>query len=66
MPTDNRPEKKLYSVPDVAHMLNVSPRTVWNLLSQGKLHAVHIGRRRLITANSVEALAAAGTEAEAA
>lgn len=40
---------KLYTVPQVAEYLNVSPGTVYNLIGQGVLRSIKVGRKRRIT-----------------
>lgn len=37
-------EKLLFRVPEVAEQLQVSSATVYNLIKEGKLQALHIGR----------------------
>jgi excisionase family DNA binding protein len=47
----------------VAYVLRVSPNTVWNLLGDGSLSGISVGRRRLIPRAAVEEfIAGGGTE----
>jgi excisionase family DNA binding protein len=53
-------EKKLLSRSETAVMLGgIHDRTVDSLIKNGKLKTVKLGRRSMITANSVEELVAA-------
>lgn len=45
----------LLNIQEVCQILRVSRWTVWNLINQRKLTAVHIGRRRLVTVTELEA-----------
>ena len=47
----------LCSIPDAASALGVSRTKTYELISQGKLLTVHIGRRCLVRLDSVEAIA---------
>ena len=51
-------EQLVFSIDDVAKMLTVGKSTVYQLLDSGRLDAFHIGRRRLIRADSVRRLVA--------
>jgi excisionase family DNA binding protein len=42
------PDALALAVPHAAALLDISPRTVWSLISKGELHTVRIGRRVLI------------------
>lgn len=57
------PTPKLRSIPDTAAILGISKRSVYNLLTRQALESRRIGRRRLITSESIEALAERGTDA---
>lgn len=46
-----------YSIPNAAAALDVSVRTIWTLIEQGKLRKTRIGRRAVIPAADVRALA---------
>lgn len=50
-------EPLTYGVDSAAVALDISVRTVWNLIEQKKLRTVRIGRRTLIPASDVRALA---------
>ncbi len=54
-----RVEKKLVSRTETAAMLGIHVRSVDSLTKRGKLKAVKLGRRNMITAKSVENLVAA-------
>ncbi|HEX4130075.1 MAG TPA: helix-turn-helix domain-containing protein [Pirellulales bacterium] len=47
-------EKTLLSVADTAETLGISERTLWTLRQQGKIHAVHIGRRVLFAVAEIQ------------
>jgi excisionase family DNA binding protein len=38
----------LWSIPDVASRLRLSPKTVWRLCRSGDIESIKVGRRRLI------------------
>jgi len=63
-----KPEKLAYSIPDAAYVLGeVSLNHVRNLIRDKKLDYVRIGRRVLVTADSIRRLLAdGGTESKAA
>ena len=50
-------ERLLCSIPDAAHSLGVSRSKTYELISEGRLLTVSIGRRRLVKTESVRALA---------
>nr|WP_314446802.1 helix-turn-helix domain-containing protein [uncultured Sphingomonas sp.] len=50
-------EAMLVSIPDAAKALGIGRSKVYELLTEGRLEAVSIGRRRLIRAASLKALA---------
>lgn len=50
------PEPRAVSVDDAGHMIGVSRRTVYQLITDGALASRKIGRRRLILVASIEAL----------
>lgn len=60
--------KRLYSRMDLTEALSVSLRTVDNLLKNGELHSLRVGKRRLVRAADVEKFLKRdhATEAEAA
>ena len=47
----------LCSIPDAANALGVSRSKAYELISQGRLLTVHIGRRRLVQTESIRAIA---------
>jgi len=56
--TEIQPTPKLaYGIEAAADALDVSQRTIWNLISDGKLSTFRIGRRTLIPAADLQALA---------
>jgi excisionase family DNA binding protein len=61
--TDNRcdwranVERLLISIPDAAVVLGLGRSKIYELMAQGRLESVSIGRRRLIRAGSIRALA---------
>lgn len=55
--TNKDVEPLAYGVESAAAALDVSVRTVWNLIEQGKLRKVRIGRRAVIPAADVRAVA---------
>jgi excisionase family DNA binding protein len=48
-------ERKLYPIEETAGVLGVGRTTVYGLAAKGELQLVHIGRRGLITADSLDA-----------
>jgi excisionase family DNA binding protein len=46
----------LCSIPDAAHALSISRSKAYELISQGRLLTVNIGRRRLVRLDSVNAI----------
>lgn len=46
-------EKVGYSVEETAHALGVGRTTVYELLSNGELESIKVGRRRIIPADAV-------------
>lgn len=50
--------KLLYTVADTAHLLSLSERMVYYLLSAGSIRSVKVGRRRYITAQALDAFLA--------
>ena len=53
-------EPLLYSIPDAAKALSLGRSKLYELITEGRLETVNIGRRRLVRAESVRALASAG------
>ena len=50
---------ELLTIPEVVTRLRVSRRTVYKLISEGRLRTVHIGARVFVTEREVEAFLAA-------
>lgn len=46
-------DRLLYSVPDAAAQLSISPRAMERLISDGEVDTVKIGRRRLVPDDSM-------------
>ncbi len=46
----------LVSIPDAGKALGLGRSKVYNLIDEGRLETVHIGRRRLVRVESVKAL----------
>lgn len=55
------PRRRLYSVPRAAEALDLSPRKTWELVYDGSLPTVRVGRRRLVTDAALDAYVAALT-----
>lgn len=51
---DNYGEPFLLSQDEVAHRLGISRTTLWRLVKQRELRAVHIGSRTFITTASID------------
>lgn len=49
----NIAEKLLYSIPEAAEMLSVSPRVLERLIADGEIDTVKIGRRRLVPSEAL-------------
>ena len=43
--TETKQRTQLLTVPEAAQRLGISPRKMWQLISEGQIHAVHIGSR---------------------
>lgn len=50
-------EPLLYSILDAAKALNLGRSKIYELIAEGKLETVTIGRRRLVRVDSIRALA---------
>lgn len=48
----------LYSVPQAARVLSISPRLLWEFIARGELKTRLIGRRRLVPRRELEKFAA--------
>ena len=46
--------KRTYSVQDVAYVLNLSPQTVYKWVKDGKLRAVRLGRKIVISEKALK------------
>ena len=46
-------QRRLYPIPEAARLLGIGRSTLYVLISEGHLQAVHIGRRRLVLAKSI-------------
>jgi excisionase family DNA binding protein len=57
-------EPVLVSVPEAARMLSISVRHAWNLIADGKLPSVRLGRRVLVPKRQLLALLDALDEEE--
>lgn len=54
--TDEQPLRRLVSIPDAQKMLgDLGRTTVYNLIDQGELQRVNIGRRAFICVDSIDA-----------
>jgi excisionase family DNA binding protein len=60
METHIQRQPRLHTVKEVQEALRISHATAWRLISAGVLKSVRIGRRRLITNDSLEAVAKSG------
>ncbi|BBX38064.1 DNA-binding protein [Mycolicibacterium mageritense DSM 44476 = CIP 104973] len=58
--TDAEPPRTLLTVSETAEMLRCGQTTVYQLLKDGRLASVKIGRRRLVRADAVERFIDAG------
>ncbi|MFI7203308.1 helix-turn-helix domain-containing protein [Micromonospora aurantiaca (nom. illeg.)] len=45
--------RDLYPVNEAAYRLGTTPRTLWQLIKDKRIHSVRIGRRRLIPASAI-------------
>lgn len=50
------PKRMLYSMVDAAEMIGVKRSTMYDLAAKGDVRTVKLGRRRLVTAESLEQL----------
>jgi excisionase family DNA binding protein len=55
--------RQLLRVPEVAEALEVSTRTVWRLLADGRLASIRVGRSVRVRAADVETLILGGARA---
>ncbi len=49
-------ERLAYPIPESAHLLGISPRSVYRLIETGELRSVTLGRRRLVPAQELDRL----------
>lgn len=49
-------DPKAYSIRDTCHVTGLGKTSIYELISQGKLKSVAIGRRRLVLAESIRIL----------
>ena len=50
-------EKLLLAIPEAAQVLGVGRSRLYELMADGDVESVHIGRRRLVPADALEAYA---------
>jgi excisionase family DNA binding protein len=62
-PTADEATRLLWSIPEAQYVLNVGRTTVYELVAEGELVLVKIGRRSFITRESVDAYVERLTEA---
>ncbi|MCC6677882.1 MAG: helix-turn-helix domain-containing protein [Phycisphaerales bacterium] len=53
-------EPKLWTVPETATVLHISPRSVWRLIGANEIEVVRLGKCTRVRISSVERLLAAG------
>ena len=58
-----QPAIKVYSLEEVADILQLTRRTLYNYIKDGKLQAVKMGKYWRVTEKNLEAFIAKGTEA---
>jgi excisionase family DNA binding protein len=51
----------LISVDDTATLLGIGKSTCWELVAQGKIPTIKLGKRRLVVRNNLEKLVNSGT-----
>lgn len=59
---DETPGRRLLSIDETAHTLNVSGRHLRDLISRGQVRAVRIGRRVLVSREEVDRVAREGAQ----
>ncbi len=52
----HREKPLLLPVPEVAHLLGICEKFTWDLLKEGELSAITLGRRKLVLRSSIEDL----------
>jgi excisionase family DNA binding protein len=58
--TNQGPRRLLHTVKETQEALRVSHATVWRMIAAGTLKTVRVGRRRLVTNESLAAVAQSG------
>jgi excisionase family DNA binding protein len=54
-------QRRVYSILEAAHVLNLSRATLYRLLAEGRIASIKIGSRRLIPRTSIDDLLRGGT-----
>jgi len=52
---------KIYTIKETADLLQVTTRSIYSYIKEGKLHAVKIGREWRVTQKDIEKLLETGT-----
>lgn len=60
---ERQPAPLLHTISDACALLSISAATAYRMIDAGTLATVRIGRRRLVKAESIKALAENGTRA---
>ena len=55
---DREQQQLLFSIQDTADVLGLGRTTTYALINEGRLKAIKLGRRTLVTASSIKALIA--------
>ena len=63
--SERTPDVKAYSVVDAAHQLGLSRSKLYELIADGELETIHVGRRRLVSAAALDRLVTARAEPRA-
>lgn len=53
---------KVYTLDEVAEILQVTKRTLYNYLKTGKLHAIKVGKYWRVTEGALQAFLSTGTD----
>lgn len=56
---------KVYTLDEVAEILQVTKRTLYTYLKTGKLHAIKVGKYWRVTEDALQAFLSTGTENKA-
>lgn len=59
---EKTPRPVSVSIETAGDMIGISRRAVYGLLERGELRSLHVGRRRLIPVDSIEALVRGGRQ----